>query len=122
METKPILKDNGLDNSAVSINSSANTSNTLKTNNNNSNKNDGLNLKEIISGSIKKRHILTLYSFFGFFFAYSFRANLSVAIVDMARINTKIVTDLSNTSSNSSDKVNLSFILNSYSKIYFLLN
>lgn len=35
--------------------------------------------------SIKKRHILTLYAFFGFFFAYVFRANLSVAIVEMSK-------------------------------------
>ena len=36
---------------------------------------------------LKKRHVLALYSFFGFFLAYSFRANLSVAIVDMSKIN-----------------------------------
>lgn len=36
--------------------------------------------------STKKRHILTIYSFFGFFFAYIFRANLSVAILEMSKV------------------------------------
>lgn len=36
--------------------------------------------------SVKKRHVLAIYAFFGFFFAYSIRANLSVAIVDMAKM------------------------------------
>jgi len=36
---------------------------------------------------IKKRHVLTLYAFFGFFFAYCIRADLSVAIVDMSKSN-----------------------------------
>jgi hypothetical protein len=31
--------------------------------------------------SFKTRHVLTLYAFFGFFFSYSMRAKLSVAIV-----------------------------------------
>lgn len=35
--------------------------------------------------SIKKRHVLAIYAFLGFFIAYALRANLSVAIVDMAR-------------------------------------
>lgn len=34
---------------------------------------------------IKKRHILTVYAFFGFLIAYALRVNLSVAIVDMVR-------------------------------------
>ena len=34
---------------------------------------------------LKKRHILTIYAFFGFFIAYALRVNLSVAIVDMVR-------------------------------------
>lgn len=38
-------------------------------------------------GWIKKRHMLAIYAFFGFFFAYSLRANLSVAIVDMSKTN-----------------------------------
>ena len=33
---------------------------------------------------IKKRHVLAFYAFFGFFIAYTLRANLSVAIVDMS--------------------------------------
>ena len=37
--------------------------------------------------SFKTRHILTIYAFFGFFFAYSFRAQLSVAIVEMSKAN-----------------------------------
>lgn len=37
--------------------------------------------------SIKKRHVLAVYAFFGFFIAYTLRANLSVAIVDMAHVN-----------------------------------
>lgn len=32
---------------------------------------------------MKKRHILTIYAFFGFFLAYALRANLSVAIIEM---------------------------------------
>ena len=39
--------------------------------------------------SIKKRHILTVFAFFGFLFAYALRANLSIAIIDMAKINSK---------------------------------
>lgn len=35
--------------------------------------------------SIKKRHVLAIYAFSGFFVAYTLRANLSVAIVDMAQ-------------------------------------
>ncbi len=38
-------------------------------------------------GFIKKRHVLAIYTFFGFLFAYSFRASLSVAIVDMAKVH-----------------------------------
>ena len=34
-----------------------------------------------------KRYILAVFSFFGFFFAYILRANLSVAIVQMSRLN-----------------------------------
>ncbi len=34
--------------------------------------------------ALPKRHILALYAFFGFFFAYSLRSNLSVAIVQMS--------------------------------------
>lgn len=45
------------------------------------------NFSSVISwfNAIKKRYILTLYSFFGFFFAYIFRANLSVAILEMSK-------------------------------------
>ena len=35
---------------------------------------------------VKKRYVLSFYAFFGFFVAYSLRANLSVAIVDMSQI------------------------------------
>ena len=34
---------------------------------------------------IKKRHVLAIYAFFGFFVAYIMRANLSVAIVEMSK-------------------------------------
>jgi hypothetical protein len=49
-----------------------------------------------LNSCIKKRHVLAIYSFFGFFFAYSLRANFSVAIVDMSKskVNHKII-DLS---------------------------
>ncbi|CAF0792094.1 unnamed protein product [Brachionus calyciflorus] len=46
---------------------------------------------------IKKRHILTLYSFFGFFFAYIFRANLSVAIVEMSKSQSELTVQENNT-------------------------
>ncbi len=36
---------------------------------------------------MKKRYILTIYSFFGFFLAYALRVNLSVAIIEM--VNSK---------------------------------
>ena len=36
--------------------------------------------------SIKKRYVLAIYAFLGFFIAYALRANLSVAIVDMAKM------------------------------------
>ena len=39
--------------------------------------------------TVKKRHILTVFAFFGFLFAYALRANLSIAIIDMAKINSK---------------------------------
>ena len=42
-----------------------------------------------ILACIKKRHVLTIYAFFGFFFAYAMRANLSVAIVDMSKSEAK---------------------------------
>lgn len=37
--------------------------------------------------SIRKRHVLAFYAFSGFFIAYTLRANLSVAIVDMSQTN-----------------------------------
>lgn len=37
--------------------------------------------------SIKKRYVLAIYAFFGFFIAFSLRANLSVAIVDMSNVD-----------------------------------
>ena len=37
--------------------------------------------------NIKKRHVLAIYAFFGYFVAYALRANLSVAIVDMSKTN-----------------------------------
>jgi hypothetical protein len=54
-----------------------------------------------LSSCIQKRHVLAVYSFFGFFFAYSLRANFSVAIVDMSKskVNHKII-DLSSANSN----------------------
>ncbi len=51
---------------------------------------------------IKKRHVLTLYSFFGFFFAYCIRADLSVAIVDMSKSNRNHQIHFSQNNSNSS--------------------
>lgn len=43
--------------------------------------------------SISKRHVLAFYAFLGFFIAYTLRANLSVAIVEMSQTNFhKIVT------------------------------
>lgn len=52
--------------------------------------------------SIKKRYVLSLYAFFGFFIAYSLRANLSVAIVDMSKVNS--LASSSNTTSNGTSK------------------
>ncbi|RNA37043.1 Vesicular glutamate transporter 1 [Brachionus plicatilis] len=52
--------------------------------------------------AIKKRHILTIYSFFGFFFAYIFRANLSVAILEMSKQN-KPVANLTQQENNTLD-------------------
>lgn len=43
--------------------------------------------KKGLLASIKKRHVLAFYAFFGFFIAYTLRANLSVAIVDMSHAN-----------------------------------
>jgi hypothetical protein len=40
--------------------------------------------KRMFCNALPKRHVLALYGFFGFFFAYSLRANLSVAIVQMS--------------------------------------
>jgi hypothetical protein len=37
--------------------------------------------------NLPKRYILAVFSFFGYFFAYSLRANLSVGIVQMSRLN-----------------------------------
>jgi hypothetical protein len=37
------------------------------------------------TGCFQKRQVLAIYSFFGFFFAYSLRANFSVAIVEMSK-------------------------------------
>ncbi len=42
---------------------------------------------------VPKRHILAIFAFFGFFFAYILRANLSVAIVQMSRKNIELSTD-----------------------------
>ena len=72
-----------------------------------------------INSCIKKRHVLAIYSFFGFFFAYSLRANFSVAIVDMskAKINHRII-DLSGssneTTANHHDSDEWSTILQGY--------
>lgn len=43
--------------------------------------------------TFKTRHILTVYAFFGFFFAYSMRAQLSVAIVEMTKHSRKNITN-----------------------------
>jgi hypothetical protein len=40
--------------------------------------------KKLFWTTLPKRYILAVYAFFGFFFAYSLRANLSVAIVQMS--------------------------------------
>ena len=62
--------------------------------------------------SISKRHVLAFYAFLGFFIAYTLRANLSVAIVEMSQTNFhKIVTHSSTPedehSTSSSSSVNM---------------
>lgn len=39
----------------------------------------------IVEKTFQKRHILSIYSFFGYFVAYSQRTLLSVAILDMVK-------------------------------------
>ena len=64
--------------------------------------------KSSIFGYKNKRHILTIYAFFGFFFAYALRVNLSVAIVDMVHSpvpSLKPVSSASNSTSTSQPPV-----------------
>ena len=79
-----------------------------------------------IISMIKKRHVLTFYAFFGFFFAYAMRANLSVAIVDMTKMskinkkpddiltsaNINNITITSTTTSNLNNVINFNFNIN----------
>jgi ACS family sodium-dependent inorganic phosphate cotransporter len=62
---------------------------------------------------IKKRHILTIYAFFGFLFAYALRANLSIAIVDMVKVNTINNDTISNINNEWSPKLQ-GYILSSF--------
>ena len=55
-----------------------------------------LNINKSCFNSIPKRYVLAIFAFFGFFFAYMLRANLSVAIVQMSRIK-----EISNKNNNS---------------------
>lgn len=44
-------------------------------------------IDNLIAKTLQKRYILAFYSFSGFLLAYSLRANLSVAIVDMSKVD-----------------------------------
>jgi hypothetical protein len=78
MENKPILSHQAADSSSTPLARDDNKSGT-----------SGTRSSQIVelSKACKKRHILAFYSFAGFFLAYSMRANLSVAIVEMSKIN-----------------------------------
>jgi hypothetical protein len=96
MENKPILSHQNQDssNAAASADGRAGTSGSSGGNNSAVTQ----KLTEL-SKACKKRHILAFYSFAGFFLAYSLRANLSVAIVDMSKINMEHYTVFHNDSS-----------------------
>jgi ACS family sodium-dependent inorganic phosphate cotransporter len=102
MENKPILSHQNPDSSNVLGASDSRTA---------AGKNSNVTQKITeLSNAFKKRHVLALYSFAGFFLAYSFRANLSVAIVDMSKINMEQYT-ITHNDSNGTHFITVSFTL-----------
>lgn len=68
------------------------------------------NKKQSCFKTIPKRYILALFAFFGYFFAYILRANLSVAIVQMSQ-KTIEEQSLSGNNGNSTNNANdVSFV------------